>query len=128
METEYLDEEQVISLYNKVRTGKKTWPTGIWSSPAALQYAVTVFDYWIRNHLLRMWSAFQEAQAEHDKAERESAERFWAQLRLVRSSRGQAAEAWSIVNAEDERRGEVVMLWGEPHPYCVVVLDDEIEA
>ena len=41
METEYLDEEQVISLYNKVRTGKKTWPTGIWSSPAALQYAVT---------------------------------------------------------------------------------------
>src|SRR5256712_2591769 len=228
METEYLDEEQVIALYNKVRTGKRTWPTGIWSSPAALQYAVTVFDYWIhnvmgwkgwpeargkvtpalleehrladlvesvfvpefgddwldfevvlnesmrlsedegwapdvsdrqerveaafehafekligspkqqpkllptyhrfRNHLLRMWSAFQEAQAEHDKAERESAERFWAQLRLVRSSRGQAAEAWSIVNAEDERRGEVVMLWGEPHPYCVVVLDDEIEA
>src|SRR2546430_17701087 len=49
METEYLDEEQVISLYNKVRTGKKTWPTGIWSSPAALQYAVTVFDYWIHN-------------------------------------------------------------------------------
>src|SRR2546427_9430389 len=75
-----------------------------------------------------MWSAFQEAQAEHEKAELESAERFWAQLRLVRSSRGQAAEAWSIVNAEDERRGEVVMLWGEPHPYCVVVLDDEIEA
>src|SRR5207245_1448723 len=227
METEYLDEEQVISLYNKVRTGKKTWPTGIWSSPAALQYAVTVFDYWIhnvmgwkgwpdargkvtpalleehrladlvesvfvpefgddwldfevvlnesmrlsedegwapdvadrqerveaafehafeklvgspkqqpkllptyhrfRNHLLRMWSAFQEAQAEHDKAERESAERFWAQLRRVRSSRGQAAEAWSIVNADDERRGEVVVVWGEPHPYCVVVLDDDIE-
>ena len=25
METEYLDEEQVISLYNKVRTGKKAW-------------------------------------------------------------------------------------------------------
>src|SRR6266511_196619 len=186
METEYLDEEQVISLYNKVRTGKKTWPTGIWSSPAALQYAVTVFDYWIhnvmgwkgwpdargkvtpalleehrladlveaafehafeklmgspkqqpkllptyhrfRNHLLRMWSAFQEAQAEHDKAERESAEKFWAQLRLVRSSRGQAAEAWSIVNTDDERRGEVVVVWGDPHPYCVVVLDDEIEA
>ena len=40
-----------------------------------------------RNHLLRMWSAFQEAQAEHDKAERESAERFWTHLRLVRSTR-----------------------------------------
>src|SRR2546430_5487350 len=228
METEYLDEEQVISLYNKVRTGKKTWPTGIWSSPAALQYAVTVFDYWIhnvmgwkgrpeargkvtpalleehrladlvesvfvpefgddwldfevvlnesmrlsedegwspelsdrqerveaafehafeqlvgspkqqakllptyhrfRNHLLRMWSAFQEAQAEHDKAERESAEKFWTNLRLVRSTRGHQAEAWSIVNAEDERRGEVTMVWGEPHPYCLVVLDPEIEA
>src|SRR5260370_8766708 len=49
METEYLDEEQVIALYNKVRTGKRTWPSGIWSSPAALQYAVTVFDYWIHN-------------------------------------------------------------------------------
>jgi len=228
METEYLDEEAVIALYNKVRTGKKTWPTGIWTSPAALQYAVTVFDYWIhnvmgwkgwpdargkvtpalleehrladlvesvfvpefgddwldfevvlnesmrlsedegwapdvtdrqerveaafehafekligspkqqpkllptyhrfRNHLLRMWSAFQEAQNEHDKAERESAERFWAQLRLVRSTRAHAAEAWSIVNVDDERRGEVVMVWGEPHPYCVVVLDDDIEA
>ncbi len=228
METEYLDEEQVIALYNKVRTGKRTWPAGIWSSPAALQYAVTIFDYWIhnvmgwkgwpeargkvtpalleehrladlvesvfvpefgddwldfeivlnesmrlsedeawapdvadrqervesafehafeqligsskqqpkllptyhrfRNHLLRMWSAFQEAQAEHDKAERESAERFWAPLRLVRSTRGQQAEAWSIVNADDERRGEVSVIWGEPHPYCVVVLDDAIEA
>lgn len=227
METEYLDEEQVIALYNKVRTGKRTWPAGIWSSPAALQYAVTIFDYWIhnvmgwkgwpdargkvtpavleehrladlvesvfvpefgddwldfevvlnesmrlsedeawkpdvadrqerveaafehafeqligsskqqpkllptyhrfRNHLLRMWSAFQEAQAEHDKAERESAERFWAALRLVRSTRGQAAEAWSIVNADDERRGEVIVIWGEPHPYVMVVLDDEIE-
>src|SRR6266536_2331565 len=197
METEYLDEEQVIALYNKVRTGKRTWPADIWSSPAALQYAVTIFDYWIhnvmgwkgwpdsrgkvtpalleehrlavlvdsvfvpefgddwldfevvlnesmrlsedeawapdvsdrqerveaafehafeklvgspkqqpkllptyhrfRNHLLRMWSAFQEAQAEHDKA-------------------------------DDERRGEVVVVWGEPHPYCVVVLDDDVEA
>src|SRR5256712_7348056 len=81
-----------------------------------------------RNHRLRRWSAFQEAQAEHDKAERESAERFWAQLRLVRSSRGQAAEAWSIVNTDDERRGEVVMVWGEPHHYCVVVLDEDVEA
>jgi hypothetical protein len=80
-----------------------------------------------RNHLLRMWSAFQEAQAEHDKAERESAERFWAHLRLVRSTRAQAAEAWSIVNSEDERRGEVTVVWGEPHPYCLVVLDDDIE-
>jgi len=227
VETEYLDEEQVIALYNKVRTGKRTWPSGIWSSPAALQYAVTIFDYWIhnvmgwkgwpeargkvtpalleehrladlvdsvfvpefgddwldfeivlnesmrlsedeawapdvadrqervesafehafeqligstkqqpkllptyhrfRNHLLRMWSAFQEAQAEHDKAERELAERFWAPLRLVRSTRGQAAEAWSIVNADDERRGEVTVVWGEPHPYCLVILDDAIE-
>ena len=49
METEYLDEEQVIALYNKVRTGKRTWPTEIWSSPAALQYAVTIFHYWIHN-------------------------------------------------------------------------------
>src|SRR5213595_216636 len=49
METEYLDEEQVIALYNKVRTGKRTWPADIWSSPAALQYAVTIFDYWIHN-------------------------------------------------------------------------------
>jgi hypothetical protein len=75
-----------------------------------------------------MWSAFQEAQAEHDKAERESAERFWAQLRLVRSTRGQGAEAWSIVNVEDERRGEVTVIWGEPHPYCLVILDDDLEA
>ena len=202
METEYLDEEQVIALYNKVRTGKRTWPTDIWTSPAALQYAVTIFDYWIhnvmgwkgwpeargkvtpalleehrladlvesvfvpefgddwldfevvlnesmrlsedeswapdvadrqerveaafehafeqligspkqqpkllptyhrfRNHLLRMWSAFQEAQAEHDKAERESAERFWAQLRLVRSTRGQARGG--VVDRQRRRR------------------------
>jgi len=32
VETEYLDEEQVIALYNKVRTGKRTWPSGIWTS------------------------------------------------------------------------------------------------
>src|SRR5436189_295916 len=130
MDTEYLDEEQVIALYNKVRTGKRTWPTAIWSSPAALQYAVTVFDYWIHHGM--GWKGWPDARgkatpAEPDKAERESAERFWAQLRLVRSSRGQAAEAWSIVNADDERRGEVVVVWGEPHPYCVVVLDDDIE-
>jgi hypothetical protein len=75
-----------------------------------------------------MWSAFQEAQAEHDKAERESAERFWAPLRLVRSTRGPGAEAWSIVNVDDERRGEVNVIWGEPHPYCLVVLDDAVEA
>jgi hypothetical protein len=59
METEYLDEEQVIALYNKVRTGKKTWPTGIWTSPAALQYAVTVFDYWIHN--VMGWKGWPEA-------------------------------------------------------------------
>src|SRR5712691_7351616 len=59
MESEYLDEEQVIALYNKVRTGKKTWPTGIWSSPAALQYAVTVFDYWIHN--VMGWKGWPDA-------------------------------------------------------------------
>jgi len=59
METEYLDEEQVIALYNKVRTGKRTWPTGIWSSPAALQYAVTVFDYWIHN--VMGWKGWPDA-------------------------------------------------------------------
>src|SRR5258708_17167016 len=57
-----------------------------------------------RNHLLRMWSAFQEAQAEHDKAERESAERFWAHLRRVPSTRAQAAAATSVVNADEARR------------------------
>ena len=226
VETEYLDDERVIALYNKVRRGQRTWPAGIWSSPAALQYAVTIFDYWIhnvmgwknwpdartritpalleehrladivesvfvpelgedwldfevvlnesmrlsedehwaadisdrqerveaafehafeqlmgspnkeprllptyhrfRNHLLRMWGAFQEAQAEHDKAEREAAERFWQGLRLIRATRGSMAEGWSIVNHEDERMGEVSMVWGEPHPYCLIVLDDHL--
>jgi hypothetical protein len=228
METDYLDDEQVIALYNKVRTGRRHWPAGIWTSPAALQYAVTVFDYWIhnvmgwkgwpearsrvtpavleehrladivehvfvpefgedwldfevvlnesmrlsedegwapeltdrqerveaafehafeqiigspknqprllatyhrfRNHLMRMWGAFQEAQAEHDKAEREAAERFWSGLRLVRSTRAHTAEQWSIVNDEDERLGEVSMVWGEPHPYCLIVLDAQLGA
>jgi len=59
VETEYLDEEQVIALYNKVRTGKRTWPTGIWTSPAALQYAVTVFDYWIHN--VMGWKGWPDA-------------------------------------------------------------------
>jgi hypothetical protein len=226
VETEYLDDERVIALYNKVRRGQRAWPVGIWSSPAALQYAVTIFDYWIhnvmgwkgwpeartrispalleehrladivenvfvpefgedwldfevvlnesmrlsedehwavditdrqerveaafehafeqlvgspnkeprllptyhrfRNHLLRMWGAFQEAQAEHDKAEREAAERFWQGLRLIRSSRATTSEGWSIVNAEDERMGEVSMVWGDPHPYCLIVLDDQL--
>jgi len=226
MDTEYLDDEEVIALYNKVRTGRKTWPAGIWSSPAALQYAVTIFDYWIhnvmgwkswpeartrvnpvlleehrladivenvlvpefgedwldfevvlnesmrlsedadwavdltdrqerveaafehafeqligspqakpgllatyhrfRNHLLRMWGSFQEAQAEREKAQRDAANRFWKDLRLVRSTRGQSAESWSIVNGEDERLGEVSMLWGEPHPYCLIVLDEQL--
>jgi hypothetical protein len=223
MDTEYLDDEQVIALYNKVRLGRRTWPEGIWSSPAALQYAVTVFDYWIhsvmgwkswpdargrvtpalleehrladivenvmvpefgedwldfeivlnesmrlsedeqwgpelmdrqerveaafensferimgepqssqrllstyhrfRNHLLRMWGAFQEAQAEHDKAEREAAEKFWDGYRLVRVSRAASAEQWSIVNRDEERMGEVSMVWSE-HPYCLIVLDE----
>src|SRR5260370_12253006 len=59
METEYLDEEQVIALYNKVRTGTRTWPSGIWSSPAALQYGVTIFDYWIHN--VMGWKSWPEA-------------------------------------------------------------------
>src|SRR5258707_709739 len=59
METEYLDEEQVIALYNKVRTGKRTWPSGIWSSPAALQYGVTIFDYWIHN--VMGWKGWPDA-------------------------------------------------------------------
>ena len=59
METEYLDEEQVIALYNKVRTGKRTWPADIWSSPAALQYAVTIFDYWIHN--VMGWKGWPDA-------------------------------------------------------------------
>ena len=225
VENEYLDDEQVIALYNRVRAGRRTWPAGIWSSPAALQYAVTVFDYWVhnvmgwkswveargkvtpalleehrladvvenvfvpefgddwldfevvlnesmrlsddtdwgvdlsdrqerveaafehafeqligspkspdqlsryhrfRNHLLRMWGAFQEAQAEHDKAEREAADRFWEGLRLVRATRGRTSEGWSIVNREEERLGEVTMLWGDPHPYCLVILDKQV--
>jgi len=226
VDTEYLDDEQIIALYNRVRTGRRTWPEGIWSSPAALQYAVTVFDYWIhnvmgwkswpdargrvsaalleehrladivesvfvpefgddwldfevilnesmrlsedetwavdlsdrqerveeafehsfeniigspkaqprllatyhrfRNHLLRMWGAFQEAQAEHDKAEREAAEHFWQGLHMVRASRGRTAENWSIVNAEEERLGEVSVIWGDPHPYCLIVLDESL--
>ena len=226
MDSEYLDDEQVISLYNKVRAGRRTWPTGIWTSPAALQYAVTVFDYWVhnvmgwkgwpeartrvtpalleehrladivesvfvpefgddwldfevvlnesmrlseddswapdltdrqerveeafehafeqilgapknnprllptyhrfRNHLMRMWGAFQEAQAEHDKAEREAAERFWQGLRLVRLTRAATAEQWSIVNNEEERLGEISMVWGDPHPYRLIVLDEQL--
>jgi hypothetical protein len=225
MEIEYLDDEQVIALYNKVRAGRRSWPEGIWKSPAALQYAVTVFDYWIhnvmgwkgwpeargkvtpalleqhrladivehvlspefgpdwldfeivlnesirlseddqwapdladrqerveaafdhaferilgqpnsnsrllkvyhrfRNHLLRMWGAFQEAQAEHDKAERAAAMRFWAGLRLVRISRSSTAEQWMIVNEEEERRGEVSVIWGD-HPVCLIVVDERL--
>jgi len=226
VDTEYLDDEQVIALYNRVRAGRRTWPEDIWRSPAALQYAVTVFDYWIhnvmgwkgwpeargrvnaalleehrladivenvfvpefgddwldfevilnesmrlsedeswavdlsdrqerveeafehsfeniigspktqprllatyhrfRNHLLRMWGAFQEAQAEHDKAEREASDKFWQGLRLVRASRGRTAENWSIVNPEEERVGEISVTWGEPHPYCLIVLDESL--
>jgi hypothetical protein len=226
METEYLSDEQVIALYNKVRAGRRAWPAGIWSSPAALQYAVAVFDYWIhnvmgwkgwpdargkvnpvlleehrladivdavfvpefgedwldfevvlnesmrlseddtwavdlsdrqerveaafehafteligspkaqpkllptyhrfRNHLMRMWSAYQEAQIEHDKAERDAADRFWDNLRLIRATRGQQAETWSIVNRDEERVGEIAAVWGEPHPYCLIILDGQL--
>ena len=211
MSTDYLDDEQVIALYNRVRAGRRTWPDGIWQSPAALQYAVTVFDYWIhnvmgwkgwpearsrvtpalleehrladivddvfvpefgsdwldfeivlnesirlsedevwmpevldrqerveaafehsfteligspkqqprmlstyhrfRNHLLRMWSAFQEAQAEHDRAEHEAADRFWQGLRMVRLSRAPGAEQWAIFNDDEDRLGEVSIIW-----------------
>ena len=69
-----------------------------------------------RNHLLRMWSAFQEAQAEHDRAERESADRFWQGLRMVRLSRAQGAEAWAIFNDDEDRLGEVSIIWGERTP------------
>jgi hypothetical protein len=79
-----------------------------------------------RNHLMRMWGAFQEAQAEHDKAERDAAERFWTGLRLIRATRARTAEQWSIVNDEDERLGEVSMVWGDPHPYCLIVLDEQL--
>src|SRR5258708_15904554 len=50
-----------------------------------------------RTHLMRMWGAFQEAQAEHDKAEREAAERFWAGLRLGKAPRGPPAEQGAVV-------------------------------
>jgi hypothetical protein len=225
MATDYLDDEQVIALYNKVRTGRRNWPDGMWQSPAALQYAVTVFDYWIhnvmgwkgwpearrrltpvlleehrladivdgvfipefgsdwldfevvlnesmrlsedehwapdladrqerveaafehafeqiigspkqqprllntyhrfRNHLLRMWGAFQEAQAEHDRAEREAADRFWSGLRLVRLARSSTAEQWAIFNDEEQRLGELSMVWGD-HPNCLIVLDEQL--
>ncbi len=228
MESQYLDDEQIISLYNKVRAGRRSWPDGIWSSPAALQYGVTIFDYWIhnvmgwkgwpdartrvappllekhrladiveqvfvpefgqdwldfevvlnesmrvsededwaadlvdrqerveaafehnfekilgspkhdkrlratyhrfRNHLMRMWGAFQEAQAQHDKAEREAAERFWQGMRLVRSHRSRSAEQWSILDGEDDRLGEVSMLWGDPGPYCLIVLSEKLSS
>src|SRR5258707_6656595 len=59
MESEYLDDEEVMALYNKVRTGRKPWPADIWSSPAALQYAVTIFDYWIHN--VMGWKSWPEA-------------------------------------------------------------------
>jgi hypothetical protein len=79
-----------------------------------------------RNHLLRMWGAFQEAQAEHEKASREASERFWTGLRLIRSTRGHSGEGWSMVNQEEERLGEISMIWGEPHPYCLIILDDQL--
>src|SRR5690349_21441653 len=59
MSTEYLSDEDVIALYNQVRTGRKQWPAGIWESPASLQYAVTIFDYWIYN--VMGWKGWPEA-------------------------------------------------------------------
>src|SRR3979411_1599944 len=61
MENDYLDDEQVIALYNRVRTGRRSWPPGIWSSPAALQYAVAIFDYWIHN--VMGWKGWPEARS-----------------------------------------------------------------
>src|SRR6202022_2611593 len=61
MENDYLDDEQVIALYNRVRTGRRTWPAGIWTAPAALQYAVAVFDYWIHN--VMGWKGWPEARS-----------------------------------------------------------------
>ncbi len=223
MESEYLDDEELIALYNKVRTGRRSWPAGLWASPAALHFAATIFDYWIhnvmgwkgwaeakpritpalleqhrladivdsvfipefgsdwlefevvlnesmrlsedpewasdlsdqqerveaafdtaferligspknanhlnkyhqfRNHLLRMWGAFQEAQAEHEKAQREEAEAFWKDLRLVRTVRGRSTEVWTIQNADDRRVGEVSVSWGQPQTHCLVVLHE----
>ncbi len=77
-----------------------------------------------RNHLLRMWGAFQEAQAEHEQMQRDAAERFWSELHLVRSVRAESSEAWSIVNSQDERMGEIALVWGDPQTYCMIALDD----
>src|SRR5260370_34425 len=130
VETEYLDEEQVIALYNKVRTGKRTWPIGIWTSPAALQYAVTVFDYWIHN--VMGWKGWPDARGkvtpalleEHrlaDLVESVFVPEFgddWLDFEVV---------LHESMRLSEDQGGEVVMVWGEPHPYCVVVLDDDIE-
>src|SRR5256885_2141740 len=114
METEYLDEEQVISLYNKVRTGKKTWPTGIWSSPAALQYAVTVFDYWIHN--VMGWKGWPDARGKVTPA-------LLEEHRLADLVESDFVPEFG----DDWLDFEVVLVWGEPHPYCVVVLDNDVE-
>ena len=74
-------------------------------------------------------SHFRLLQGKHQRPATTTSDRPIGDLhrRLVRSTRAQAAEAWSIVNPDDERRGEVTVVWGEPHPYCLVVLDDDIE-
>ena len=46
--------------------------------------------------------------------------------RLVRLTRAATAEQWSIVNHEEERLGEISMVWGDPHPYCLIVLDEQL--
>src|SRR2546429_9839273 len=61
MESDYFDDEQVIALYNRVRTGRRSWPPGMWTSPAALQYAVAIFDYWIHN--VMGWKGWPEARS-----------------------------------------------------------------
>jgi hypothetical protein len=78
-----------------------------------------------RNHLLRMWGAFQEAQAQHEKAEREAAERFWSDLRLVRAARTANAEQWMILNGDGDRMGDVSVVWSDP-PSCLIVLDERL--
>jgi len=48
-ESEYLDEEQVIALYNKVRTGKRTWPTASGRRLRPSSTRSPSLNYWIHN-------------------------------------------------------------------------------
>src|SRR2546423_12795918 len=61
MESHYFDDEQAITLCTRGRTGRRSWPPGMWTSPAALQYAVAIFDYWIHN--VMGWKGWPEARS-----------------------------------------------------------------